>query len=50
MSEFKFEVQNSDQIPTVRMAVIEILFEYYEFALGNNTQYGGKLMEHVCEV
>jgi hypothetical protein len=29
---------------------LKFLFEYYEFALGNNTPYGEKIMEHECEV
>ena len=55
MHEVEFEIRISDQIQTVKMAVgrhftFEILFEYYEFALGNNIPYGEKIMEHECEV
>jgi hypothetical protein len=45
--EFEFEVRISDQIQTVKMAngswaKFEILFEYYEFALGNNISHTGE--------
>ena len=55
MHGFEFEIRISDQIQTVkgnvgRWATFEILFEYYEFALGNDFHTGEKIMEHECEV
>jgi hypothetical protein len=32
------------------LVTFEILFEYDEFALGNRTLHGEKIMEHECEV
>jgi hypothetical protein len=58
MHEFEFEIRISDQIQVGRQK-FEILFGYYESALGNNTPYGEKkkiiiiiiiIMEHECEV
>jgi hypothetical protein len=58
MHEFEFEVRNPGQIQTVKMAVgrhvrlkfYEIVFEYYELALGNGTLHGGQIMAHVLSL
>ena len=50
MHEFEFQVRHLLTKYKLSKWQFEILFEYYEFALGNNIPYGEKIMEHVCEV